>query len=83
MVGGAMLRLQDLMRAAKKRTAEGTVIRRLRIKAGITQENLARQVGVTTHTIWMLENHPSANPRLKTLRAIAKSLGVPVSKLVS
>ena len=71
------------MGAAKKRTAEGAAIRRLRLKAGISQENLARQVGVTTHTIWRLENDPSANPRLETLRAIAKALDVALSKLVS
>ncbi len=72
----------QLTKTAKKRTSEGAAIRRLRIEAGISQEHLARRVGVTTHTIWTLENDPNANPRLETLRAIARALGVPVCKVV-
>lgn len=71
------------MGAPKKRTTEGAAIRRFRLKAGMSQEHLARRVGVTTHTIWRLENDPVANPRLETLRAIAGALGVTLSKLVS
>lgn len=71
------------MGAAKKRTAEGAAIRRLRQKAGMSQECLARLVGVTANTIWRLENNPVANPRLETLRAIARALGVTLSELVS
>ena len=52
------------------------------MEAGMSQEHLARRVGVTTHTIWTLENDPRANPRLETLRAIARALGVPLSKVV-
>ncbi len=71
-----------LTKTAKKRTSEGVAIRSLRIKAGMSQEHLARRVGVTTHTIWTIENDPRANPRLETLRAIARALGVPLSKVV-
>jgi len=71
-----------LTKTVKKRTREGAAIRRLRIQAGISQEHLARRVGVTTHTIWTLENDPRANPRLETLRAIARALGVPVCSVV-
>ena len=60
----------------------GINLRRLRVNAGITQENLARAVGVTTHTIWRLENDPAANPRLKTLRALARALRVTMSQLL-
>jgi transcriptional regulator with XRE-family HTH domain len=72
----------QLTKTAKKRTSEGVAIRRLRTEAGMSQEHLARRVGVTTHTIWTLENDPSANPRLETLRAIARALGVPLSTVV-
>jgi transcriptional regulator with XRE-family HTH domain len=71
------------MRAAKKRNAVGAAIRRVRVKAGMSQERLARRVGVTTNTVWRLENDPVANPRLETLRAIARALGVTLSELVS
>jgi transcriptional regulator with XRE-family HTH domain len=60
---------------------EGERIRRLRLRAGMTQESLAQRVGVTTHTIWRLERGPTFNPRLETLRALAKALGVPLKEL--
>lgn len=62
--------------------SEGERIRRLRLRAGMTQESLAQRVGVTTHTIWRLENSPTFNPRLETLRALAKALGVPLKELL-
>jgi DNA-binding XRE family transcriptional regulator len=82
-VTNCLVKADQLMGAAKKRTAEGAAIRRLRLKAGMSQEHLARRVGVTTHTIWRLENDPVANPRLQTLRAIARALGVTLSELFS
>ena len=71
-----------MTKTVKRRTSEGVVIRRLRTEAGMSQEHLAQRVGVATHTIWTLENDPHANPRLETLRAIARALGVPLSKVV-
>jgi len=70
------------MRVPAKRSSEGKRIRELRVKAGITQEDLARKVEVTVHTIWRLENDPRVNPRLATLRAVAKALGVTLSEIV-
>ena len=71
------------MRTSKNKcSSEGARIRRLRMDSGMSQEDLARQVGVTTHTIWRLENGPIFNPRLDTLRAIAKALGVGVAVLL-
>ena len=63
----------------KKGSLEGARIRRLRLRAQLTQEGLARRVGVTVQTIWRLENAPTFSPRIHTLRAIAKELGVDVS----
>ena len=54
----------------------------MRRKLRLTQEELARAVGVTTHTIWRLENDSVFNPRLETLRGIAKALNVKASDLV-
>jgi len=70
------------MKSAYHRSREGANVRRLRIKAGISQENLARQMGVTTHTVWRLENDPAVNPRLQTLRGVAKALGVTMAELL-
>jgi DNA-binding XRE family transcriptional regulator len=57
-------------------------VRRRWVKLRLTQEELARIVGVTTLTIRGLENHPIFNPRLQTLRAIAKALGFDVAYLI-
>jgi DNA-binding XRE family transcriptional regulator len=40
-------------------------MRRLRLKLQFTQEGFAQRVGVTTHTIWRLENDPVFSPRLE------------------
>ena len=50
--------------------------------SAISVRAIARQVGVTTHTIWRLENDPAANPRLQTLRAVAKALGATMAELL-
>jgi transcriptional regulator with XRE-family HTH domain len=68
--------------ASKGGSPEGRKIRRLRMKEGISQEALAHQIGVTTHTIWRLENSATFSPRLMTLRAIAKALKVDLSDLL-
>jgi transcriptional regulator with XRE-family HTH domain len=62
---------------------EGKRIRQRRLLLGLTQEKLAREVGVTTHTIWRLETDAVFNPRLETLRLIATALGVNVSTLIN
>ncbi len=77
--------MKSLVMTAPKHkcSAEGARIRRLRLKQQLTQEGLAQRVGVTTHTIWRLENDPIFNPRLETLRAIGKALGVDVTYFLS
>ena len=62
---------------------EGTAIRELRLKLGITQEGLAHLAGVTSHTVWRLERNPVFKPRLDTFRAIAKALGVDVTDILN
>ncbi|HXM92888.1 MAG TPA: helix-turn-helix transcriptional regulator [Candidatus Dormibacteraeota bacterium] len=72
------------MKASKEKCSpEGAGIRKFRLKAELTQEGLAHRVGVTTHTIWRLEKDPTFNPRLDTIRAIAKALGVDIMYLLS
>lgn len=71
------------MGPVRKSSREGAKIRQARLRAGLTQEEVARRVGVTTHTIWRLENLPTFNPRIQTLRAIAKVLGLDVCHILS
>jgi transcriptional regulator with XRE-family HTH domain len=71
------------MSATSQPSREGKRLRQLRLKAGKSQEELARRVGVTTHTIWRLENNPVFNPRLETLRSLADALGINVSHFLA
>src|SRR5258708_36763854 len=72
-----------MKKSKSKFSLEGSGFRRLRVKLGFTQEGLAQRVGVTTHTIWRLENDPVFSPRLETLQAMAKALGVDAAYFLS
>lgn len=69
----------------------GTVIKDLREKAGLTQEQLARRSGVSQGYIAKLEpsSRPGqrksirkANPSVSILKKLARALGVPVAELL-
>jgi DNA-binding XRE family transcriptional regulator len=68
-----------MTQSKSKCSREGSKLRQLRLKLRLTQERLAQRGGVTTHAIWRLENDPVFSPRLETLRAVAKALGVDAS----
>lgn len=59
----------------------GKKIRQLRISRGLTQKQLAREVGCTDSHITQIERG-QVNPSLKRLRMIAGVLQVPVAKLL-
>ncbi|MFI2367706.1 helix-turn-helix domain-containing protein [Streptomyces sp. NPDC018833] len=52
----------------------GEVLRRLRIQAGMTQEELERRSGVSVRTIRGLETGKRPNPRMTTVQELAKAL---------
>ena len=56
-------------------------IKQLRKKRGMTQEALARTAGVSLPYIGRLETGRH-DPRLSTLRKLAKALGVPLTALL-
>ncbi len=56
--------------------------RRLRVAAGISQAELAAAAAVTKSTVAAIEQG-RANPRLDTLEAIARALGIEVAELLS
>ena len=58
------------------------MLRELRIKRGISQNELARRAGVKQSVISYIENGRTKHPRIDTLTAIAAVLGVSVEKLV-
>ena len=67
--------------AMRGRHTLGQRVRRLRNSAGLSQDALARAAGIGRVTLVRLEKGEQT-PRYKTLRAIARALGVSVSKLL-
>lgn len=61
---------QDIRIAFAKR------LRELRIKAGLTQEELAKRAGISVKYLQNLESDNPKNPTLITLSKLAKGLNV-------
>jgi XRE family transcriptional regulator, fatty acid utilization regulator len=59
----------------------GRTLKRLRRQRGLTQQALAVKAGVSLGYLSRLEVDMH-DPRLSTLRKLAKALGVPVAELV-
>lgn len=57
-------------------------IKQLRVKLGMTQQELAKQSGVTRATISRLENGEEIEVKIGTLKAIATALNCTVSALL-
>lgn len=62
--------------------ANANPIRKARLEAGLTQEDLAREVGVGLRNVPDWESGRRI-PRLKTLRRIAEATGVSVEDLTA
>jgi len=58
-------------------------IKKYRKKKGISQDKLSKLAGVTYNTIIKIESGATLNPRVDTLRLIAKGLGVTVDNLLN
>lgn len=59
----------------------GKQVRALREALGMRQEDLAVKAELTTSTVAMIEQGKTGDPRLSTLRALAKALGVSLDEL--
>lgn len=58
-------------------------IKKYRKKKGISQDKLSKLAGVTYNTIIKIESGATKNPRVETLRLIAKGLDVTVDDLLN
>ena len=58
-------------------------IKKYRKKKGISQDKLSKLARVTYNTIIKIESGATLNPRVDTLRLIAKGLGVTVDSLLN
>ena len=59
----------------------GANVRRLRKRAGLSQERLALEAGVSNSYLRLIE-HGNANPTIHELEKVASALGVPLASLV-
>jgi len=57
-------------------------LKKLRNKKGWSQERLAREAGISYHTLIKIEQDRIRNPKLETLIKLAKALGVSLDELV-
>lgn len=57
-------------------------IKKFRDKLGISQDKLSKLAGVTLHTLTKIEIGATPDPRIETLKKIAKGLDVSVDDLI-
>ena len=58
------------------------IIKELRKKHKISQEELAKQAGITYSTLIKIESGANDNPTIKTMKKIADALDVSLDELV-
>ena len=57
-------------------------VKRLREKAGLSQEKLARLADVSNNTLINIEAGKQGNPTIETLKKIAKALNISIEELI-
>lgn len=57
-------------------------IKKYRDKLGVSQDKLSKLAGVTLHTLTKIESGATSDPRIETVRKIAKGLSVGVDDLL-
>ena len=67
---------------SKKLSTIGRNIKKYRGKLAISQDKLSKLAGITLHTITKIESGATSDPRIETLKKIAKGLNVSVDDLI-
>ncbi|MBU1130509.1 helix-turn-helix domain-containing protein [Patescibacteria group bacterium] len=67
---------------SKEKSKIGETIRKLRLKAGISQDQLSKKADLAFHTIAKIEAGSTPNPTIDTVKKIAKALEVGVDDLI-
>ena len=60
----------------------GTKLKDLRRRKGMTQREVAESAGLTKETVDALENGRNGNPTLETLKRLAECYGVGIADLL-
>ena len=58
-------------------------LKKLRERKGLSQDRLAKLADVANNTIIKIEQGENVNPRLDTLKKVAKALDVSVDELIN
>ena len=66
----------------KQKSTIGNNIKKYRNKLGISQDKLSKLASVTLHTLTKIETGATPDPRIETLKKIAKGLNVSVDNLI-
>lgn len=66
----------------KELTSIAKNIKKYRNKLGISQDKLSKIAGVTLHTLTKIEIGATPDPRIETLKKIARGLNVSVNDLI-
>jgi transcriptional regulator with XRE-family HTH domain len=72
--------VQPMRRSERPQPALGEAVRQLRERRGMTQEAVARDAGITTATLSLIERG-QANPTWDTLKKITAALGSSMGEL--
>jgi len=67
---------------SKTKSTIGKNIKRYREKLGISQDKLSKLAGITLHTITKIESGATPDPRIETVKKIAKALNVSLDELI-
>lgn len=67
---------------SKTKSTIGKNIKKYREKLGISQDKLSKLAGITLHTITKIESGATPDPRIETVKKIAKALNVSLDDLI-
>ena len=67
---------------SKTKSTIGKNIKKYREKLGISQDKLSKLAGITLHTITKIECGATPDPRIETVKKIAKALKVSLDELI-
>lgn len=65
-----------LTREQKEQMTRGQRVRATRSARGLTLEEVARRTGISTSSVWRIENDQHGSPKESTVAALAKTLKI-------
>jgi len=66
---------------SKKLSAIAKNMKKYRAMASVSQDKLSKLAGITLHTITKIESGATSDPRIETVKKIAKALKITLNEL--